>query len=477
VTVVAAGGTGGTSGSQAGGPTAAGGKGGTVSATYALAPGTTVSAIVGCNGANGGGFSNTATPQGYAPGGGTGRGSIIAGQAGASGGSGGGASAACLGSGCTATSPGVAPLVVAGGGGGGGVSNCAGTSSGAGGAGGAASATAAGGGSGPSGSNGASASSGGGAGGVNSSGGAASGGANGDGSGGAGVNVVGGGGGGGYVGGAAGANTSTGCKGAGGGGGGSSWAKATGTGVSTGTASAGPSVTLTFKLVIPWTPCPSDKVPFVSAEALVRQQFADLAGRQPTNAELDTWVGGINRCEKTADELITSLLSGDQTSDDARLVRLYLAYFKRPPDPDGFAYWQRQLDAGRGLVNAALKFAQSSEFTRTYGSLSNGDFIDLVYLNVLGREPDPTGRAFWLTRLDNKTKNRGEVMINFSESSENVRTKANHVQVFRLFRAMRGRFPSKTEYFALLDPITNSGKTLADAAKSIRYSPEYDARV
>ena len=75
-----------------------------------------------------------------------------------------------------------------------------------------------------------------------------------------------------------------------------------------------------------------------------------------------------------------------------------------------------------------------------------------------------------------KTKNRGDVMINFSESSENVRTKTNHVQVFRLFRGMRQRFPSKAEYFALLDPITTNGKALTDASKAIRQSAGYAAR-
>ena len=42
---------------------------------------------------------------------------------------------------------------------------------------------------------------------------------------------------------------------------------------------------------------------------------------------------------------------------------------------------------------------------------------------------------------------------------------------------MMAKFPSRTAYFALLDPITNNGKTLNDAAKAIRLSPEYDARV
>ncbi len=101
-------------------------------------------------------------------------------------------------------------------------------------------------------------------------------------------------------------------------------------------------------------------------------------------------------------------------------MRLYLAYFKRPPDPTGFAYWQRQLDAGKGLINAAKKFAESSEFKTKYGTLSNGG----LHRARVPERPRPSLRphrqAFWLTRLDNKTKNRGDVMINFSESSENV---------------------------------------------------------
>ena len=483
VKVTAVGGSGGASGVQGGSASVAGGTGGQAIGTFPASGGQTYSAVVGCNGANGGSFANTATPGGYAPGGGAGRGSVIIGTAGASAGSGGGASAACLGSQCSSTVETASPLVVAGGGGGGGVSNCVGTSSGAGGTGGSGSSTIASNGTGPSGANGGSASGTGGAGGANSTGGPGYGGSNADGTGGAGVNVVGGAGGGGFVGGGQGASANTGCKGAGGGGGGSSWVRQTGTGTSFGTNGAA-KVVLVFTYVTSGTtttttgPCTADKAPFPTVQALVTQQYQDFTGKAPTTAQNGQWVPAITNCSATADALIVSLLPADLTvRDDARLVRLYLAFFKRPPDPDGFAYWQRQLDAGKGLINAAKKFAESPEFKRTYGTLSNGAFIDLVYENVLGRTPDPSGRAFWLTRLDNKTKNRGDVMINFSESSENVRTKTNHVQVFRLHRSMLQRFPSSAAYDALLDPILEDGKALTDTAKAIRLSPAYDARV
>ncbi len=477
VTITAAGAPGGRSGSQASSATVAGGRGSESSSTFVASGGQQFSAVIGCAGANGGSFTNTATPGGFSKGGGGGRGFVVAGRPGASGGSGGGSSAACRGAACLADDFTSVPLIVAGSGGGGGVSNCSGTASGPGGDGGTESSTSVAGGTGPSGANGTSAKSAGGAGGVNGAGGSQNGATSNDGSGGGGVNVAGGGGGAGYIGGGAGVNTQTGCSGAGGGGGGSSWVADGGTATSFGSASGGAGVTLRFKIVTTPAPCPSDRVPFASAERLVDQQMHDFLGRSATAAEQDLWVGGINRCEESADGLITSLLSTDQTSDDARMVRLYLAYFKRPPDPTGFAYWQRQLDAGRGLINAARKFAESSEFQRTYGSLSNGDFVDLVYLNVLDRLPDSSGRSYWLTRLDDRTKNRGEVMINFSESSENVRKRTPAVQVFRMFRGMRQRFPSASEYFSLLDPITNQGKGLDDAAHALRTSVAYADRV
>jgi hypothetical protein len=223
-------------------------------------------------------------------------------------------------------------------------------------------------------------------------------------------------------------------------------------------------------------PCSADLTPFPSPTAAVTQLAAD-AGKTTTIASTKAaLVAGVANCTIDVDDLAVQFVQDPQTLDDARLVRLYLAYFKRPPDPDGFAYWQRQLDNGKGLINAAKKFAESSEFTTKYGSVSNANFVELVYQNVLGRSSDAAGKTFWLTRLDNKTKNRGDVMINFSESSENVTKKTEHVAVFRLYRAMLRKFPNKAAYEALLNPVLADTSTLADAAHALRTSAAYAAR-
>jgi len=99
---------------------------------------------------------------------------------------------------------------------------------------------------------------------------------------------------------------------------------------------------------------------------------------------------------------------------DGPVARLYSAYFLRTPDPEGLAYWT---DAAVPLEAVSESFAQSTEFKTRYGTLSNQAFVELVYLNVMEREPDNSGQAFWVDQLYRGTT-RGQMMVGFSESPE-----------------------------------------------------------
>ncbi len=501
--ISAAGATGGRSGSQASSSTVAGGAGGQAVGTFAVAGGQTISAVVGCAGVNGGGFDNTNTPAGYSVGGGAGRGSIILFQAGASGGSGGASSAVCSGSACKYNT-GATPLVVAGGGGGGGVSNCGGTPSGPGGATGTGDIVGVDNGAGPSGAAG---STGGDSGSSSGGGSGGAGGVNGVGAGadgatsaspgtldGAGVSVAGGGGGGGFSGGAAGAKSDTGCKGAGGGGGGSSWVSMNGTNASFGTASGTAAVTVTFTIVTPAPTttttsttttaptttttavptCQPDFVPFASVAALVDQQIADFGA---SSSIRNTWITSISDCTKTAEDLIFSLLPTDQTSNDAKMFRVYHSYFLRPPDLSGFNHYLSDLANGRPIANIALEFSLSDEFKARYGTVENGQFVDLLYFNILNRFAEPAGRAFWVKQLDTHTQDRGQVLLEFSEGVENVNFKVRYVAVFRMFLTMRQTPPTKTEFEALVNPLLFfNAPDARSAANPIRHSAGYAVR-
>ncbi len=101
----------------------------------------------------------------------------------------------------------------------------------------------------------------------------------------------------------------------------------------------------------------------------------------------------------------------------AEVARLYLAYFLRKPDEEGLEYWVGVRQSGRSLAQISAEFVGSNEFRMRYGSLSNRQFVELIYGNVLGRSADAGGLEYWKGALE-RGISRGDVMVGFSESSE-----------------------------------------------------------
>jgi len=65
-------------------------------------------------------------------------------------------------------------------------------------------------------------------------------------------------------------------------------------------------------------------------------------------------------------------------------------------------------------------FADSAEFRKLYGSaVSNADIITAIYANVLDRAPDAGGFAHWKNALDSKALDVADLLVAFSESTEN----------------------------------------------------------
>ena len=98
--------------------------------------------------------------------------------------------------------------------------------------------------------------------------------------------------------------------------------------------------------------------------------------------------------------LVDTLLTSTEFSQLVGPVsRLYMAAFHRVPDAGGLDNWVNYVRAGNPLKSAADAFVASPEFQLTYGSLNDSQYVTLLYENVLGREPDPTGLATWTGNL------------------------------------------------------------------------------
>ncbi len=116
-------------------------------------------------------------------------------------------------------------------------------------------------------------------------------------------------------------------------------------------------------------------------------------------------------------EPVTCNIVTGEDSVSQQVARLYKAVFHRPPEIEGWHYW-RGTAATTSIFDIASLFVQAPEFINLYGDAANAEFVNLIYLNVMGREPEPEGYEYWLGVLDREELSRGAMVVYFSESFE-----------------------------------------------------------
>ncbi len=216
--------------------------------------------------------------------------------------------------------------------------------------------------------------------------------------------------------------------------------------------------------------------PFASDVAFVDQQYRDFLGRPANLTELLTTIEALQTGRADAAGTIVSLARSDERlSDLGPVTRLYLAYFNRTPDTAGLVYWYGRRQAGATLTSISATFAASSEFGSTYGELDDREFVRLIYGNVLGRDPDLGGLAFWVGQLLGG-RSRGWLMTQFSESSEHIADTTAEVDVVSLRLGMLRRVPPPSLFDANVIELER-GNPLEQIAQRILTGGTYAARL
>ncbi|SMO88008.1 protein of unknown function [Thalassovita litoralis] len=131
--------------------------------------------------------------------------------------------------------------------------------------------------------------------------------------------------------------------------------------------------------------------------------------RRPNHDGTDT-LTSIETLVFSGDEWPLDIFSGvgNLSEEDLReFVEVYIAYFNRAPDAEGLFFYGTAFANGTSLEACAATFLNSVEYQSTYPpGLSNHEFAEAVYNNVLGRIPDPLGFAFWVNVLDTSARSR-----------------------------------------------------------------------
>ncbi len=149
--------------------------------------------------------------------------------------------------------------------------------------------------------------------------------------------------------------------------------------------------------------------------------------------------------------VFTSSSAVSATSEDARAVaRLYSAAFDREPDLKGLNFWIHSLDQGQTLQQLARNFRDSPEFARRYGDLDDDAYVRQLYRNVLGREGEASGVAFWVDTLESGGS-QAQVLRQFSQSPENRRKTDD------LFAEMHQGADDRWSYAPVSGPVKSIG--------------------
>ncbi|MBK5938908.1 DUF4214 domain-containing protein [Halochromatium roseum] len=91
----------------------------------------------------------------------------------------------------------------------------------------------------------------------------------------------------------------------------------------------------------------------------------------------------------------------DFSAAEQRVTEAYVAYYGRPADAAGLAYWADRLEADGGdLASIIDAFGVSAEFDDRFGSLDHTQLVTNLYQQLFGRDPDPAGLAFYTGELD-----------------------------------------------------------------------------
>ncbi len=187
-----------------------------------------------------------------------------------------------------------------------------------------------------------------------------------------------------------------------------------------------------------------------------------FVGRPANNAEIDL---GVTALEQGGSRLaLARSLANTEYWAGESLDRMYRDVLGRGPDPEGRAYWLAELSTGLRFQDLGTYFYGSQEYADRAGS--SEAYVRALYQNLLGRDPDPGGLAYWVDELVSGRARPSAVASGFYASIESRRGRAD-----TLYRRIFGIEPSddRREELAARLPAVGDVELAAELAASSDY--------
>ena len=200
---------------------------------------------------------------------------------------------------------------------------------------------------------------------------------------------------------------------------------------------------------------------------LISAWYRALLKRDPTTAELFAWSDRMAIGFATRDDLIADLTMAPPRRNSAGSVyRSFHVAYQRRPDLTEIRAWIKRYETGADTETIVGELFASAEWTNTHGTLTDTEFIEVVYLNARGRPPTEGVRDYWIRQLANG-RARASMAAYFVDSYGLKNDTWHELEVTQAFRAALDRLPTDAEYDQWVAHLDNGG-LIPDIVDAIR---------
>ena len=209
----------------------------------------------------------------------------------------------------------------------------------------------------------------------------------------------------------------------------------------------------------------------------VRQQYRDLAGREPTTKELQPRIDHVQKCKPTDScdraNIALEIFRGTGFADDGSfLYRVYQVAFGRAPRYDEF---DSDLNgfraAGKNKSSFIEAFVNRSEFLNRYAALSDSDYAAKLIENS-GATISNEARQI----VTNTSKSRGQILLELADNPDVTRALTNRAFVMLHYFGYLRRDPDPTGYASWLQLLERTGdfeRVTSGFVNSIEYRERF----
>lgn len=107
------------------------------------------------------------------------------------------------------------------------------------------------------------------------------------------------------------------------------------------------------------------------------------------------------------------------SSAENKVLEVYVAYYGRPADHDGLAYWSNRMTAEGGNLSSIIQsFGESPEFTKRYGNRSPEELVAGIYQQLFGRAPDLAGLQYYTNELSTGRRSLQSIALDVKSGAQ-----------------------------------------------------------